>query len=43
MAAAATISLTVRLAQEQPWSLVAIATTTLIAVFLRPYIIRKMK
>ncbi len=43
MAAAATISLTVRLVEKQPWSLAAIAGTTLIAVFLRPYIIRKTK
>jgi amino acid transporter len=41
MAAAATIALTIRLAKEQPWSLAAIIATILIAVFLRPYILRK--
>lgn len=43
LASAATIALTIRLGRQQPWSLAALACTTLIAIFLRPYILKRSK
>jgi hypothetical protein len=40
LASAATIALTIRLAQHQPGSLAALACATLIAIFGRPYILK---
>jgi len=40
LASAATTTLTIRLAQQQPWSLAALTCTTLIAIFGRPLILK---
>ncbi len=40
-ASAATVALILRLAQQQPWSLAALAAVILIAVFLRPYLLKR--
>ncbi len=41
LASAATVALTVRLANEQPWSLAAIGVAILVAVVLRPCLLRR--
>lgn len=41
LASAATIALAIRLAQQQPWALAGLASITLLAIFVRPVILKK--